>query len=195
MYSYQIGDSLYLNVTNQCTNRCDFCVRNTTKGLSGKSLWLDREPTAQEVLDSIDDPTKYKEIVFCGFGEPLSRVEVVADIARQLRSSGVPIRVNTNGQANLIHQRDVVPQLAGLIDVISISLNAENAHQYQAICQSDFGPEAFQAILDFTSKCKGVIPSVILSVVNRPDVNIAACRKIAQELGVELRVREWSPEL
>lgn len=195
MFSYQIGEALYLNITNQCTNRCDFCVRNTTDGLGGGSLWLDSEPTAQEVLATIDNPRKYHEIVFCGFGEPLSRVDVVVEIAQYLKPFGVPLRINTNGQANLIHDENIVPRLAGLIDVISISLNAESAEKYQELCHSDYGLGAYAAVLEFARECKKVIPKVVLSVVDRPEIDLAACRRITEELGVELKIRHWNPEL
>lgn len=195
MYSYQIGEALYLNITNQCSNRCDFCVRNTTDGFGGQSLWLTKEPTARQVLDTIDDPLQYKEIVFCGFGEPLSRVDMVVEIARKLKGYGVPIRINTNGQANLIHGENIVPRLAGLIDVISISLNAESPEKYHQLCHSDYGLKAFDAILQFAQECKKVIPTVIMSVVDRPEIDLAACRRITEELGVGLRIRHWNPEL
>lgn len=195
VYSYVLGNKLYLNITNSCTNRCEFCVRESTAGVGAGSLWLEHQPTVREVLDSVEHPEKYEEIVFCGFGEPLSRVDAVVDIARELRKYGVPIRINTNGQANLIHGRNIVPDLAGLIDIVSISLNAESAEKYQAICHSVFGEKSFQAILDFAAACKNHIPRVILSVVDRPDIDVDACRKIAESLGVGFRVREWNPDL
>lgn len=195
VYSYVLGNKLYLNITNSCTNRCEFCVRESTAGVTEGSLWLEHQPTVREVLDSVEHPENYEEIVFCGFGEPLSRVDAVVDIARELRKYGVPIRINTNGQANLIHGRNIVPDLAGLIDIVSISLNAESAEKYQAICHSVFGEKSFQAILDFAAACKEYIPRVILSVVDRPDIDVDSCRKIAESLGVGFRVREWNPDL
>lgn len=195
VYSYVLGSKLYLNITNACTNRCEFCVRESAAGVTEGSLWLEHQPTVQEVLDSIEHPEKYEELVFCGFGEPLSRVDAVVGIARELRKYGVPVRINTNGQANLIHGRNIVPDLAGLIDIVSISLNAESAEKYQAICHSVYGEKSFQAVLDFTAACKAYIPKVILSVVDRPGIDLDACRKIAESLGVDFRVRQWNPSL
>lgn len=196
VYSYVLGNKLYLNVTNSCTNCCDFCVRESSDGIVTEgSLWLTHEPTVQELLDSVKNPENYEEIVFCGFGEPLVRVDTVAAIAKELRKYGVPIRINTNGQANLIHKRNVVPDLAGLIDVISISLNAESAEKYQNICHSNFGEQVFQAILDFAAACKKHIPQVIFSVVERPDIDVDSCREIARTMGVDFRVREFNSSL
>lgn len=196
VYSYVLGNRLYLNITNSCTNHCEFCVRESGDGsVAEGSLWLQHQPTAQEVLDSLDHPEQYVEIVFCGFGEPLARVDTVIAIAKELRQYHIPIRINTNGQANLIHRRNIVPELMGLIDVVSISLNAESAKKYQQICHSVFGEPVFQGILDFVAACKTYIPQVVLSVVDLPNIDIEACRKIAHSLGVEFRLRQFNPEL
>lgn len=195
VYSYSLGRKLYLNLTNRCTNNCEFCVRRSADGVGEDNLWLNCEPSVREVLESIAEPTGWEEIVFCGFGEPLTRVDTVVEIAKALRPYGVPLRINTNGQANLIHGRNVVPELAGLIDTISISLNAESPEQYQELCHSVYGEQAFEAVLQFARACCGVIPRVVLSVVDRPGVNISACKKIAAELNVEFRVRHWQPGL
>ncbi|AEG60477.1 TatD family nuclease-associated radical SAM protein [Desulforamulus ruminis] len=188
--SYLIGDSLYLNITNRCSNGCAFCIRKTEKGV-GYDLWLKEEPTAEEVLAAVEEPQKYKEIVFCGYGEPLSQLEVLKKVAAALKQRGVQsIRVNTNGQANLYYGRNIVPELAGLVDTISISLNAQNAAAYVALCRPQKGEEAYYSLLDFTRKCVGVIPRVILSIVEWPGVDVEACRQIARDLGVEFRVRK-----
>lgn len=191
MIAYKLGNSLYLNITNRCTNRCSFCIRQYGPGVGGYKLWLEKEPTTKEVIEAIGDPTGYKEVVFCGYGEPLMRLQVVLDVARYIKQNypNVPIRINTNGQANLIYGEDVTPQFKGLIDVISISLNAENAEKYNQLCSSDYGEEAYYSILEFARKCKNYVPRVILSVVALPDINIDKCRKLAQDLGVEFRVR------
>lgn len=188
MISYPIGTNLYLNITNRCPNKCSFCIRDTNEGV-GFDLWLEQEPTLAEISQSLKNATEYDEIVFCGYGEPLVHIDTVIAVARELKKQNLKIRVNTNGLANLIHGRNVVPELAGLIDTISISLNAENGQKYQQLCQSQFGEESFQGVLDFTRASKKYIPHVILSVVDTPDVDIAKCRKIAKELGTELRVR------
>jgi len=155
------------------------------------NLWLDKEPTVQEVLEQIGDPTQYSEIVFCGFGEPMIKLEELLEIAREIKRKGGRVRINTNGQANLYHGRNVVPLLKGLVDVISISLNAPTAEQYDAICHSYYGKEAFKSILEFARECVKVIPRVVLSVVDvlSPD-DIERCRTIAEDIGAQLRVRQ-----
>lgn len=192
--TYKLGNSLYLNLTNRCTNQCEFCVRQRTDGLGGCNLWLDEEPTAKEVIADIRDLEKnveeYNEVVFCGYGEPLIRLEAVKKIAKWLQKFDIKVRIDTNGQANLVHEKNVVPELEGLIDVISISLNAKNANKYQQLCKSEFGTEAFSAILEFTEECKKYIPEVVLTVVNYPPTSIYECRKIAENLDVNFRVRQ-----
>jgi len=162
--------------------------------VGGYELWLEQEPTAKEIIEAIGDPTGYKEVVFCGYGEPLMRLQVVLDVARHIKQNypDVPIRINTNGQANLIYGEDITPQFKGLVDVISISLNAENAEKYKELCNPEYGEEAYYSILEFARKCKSYVPRVILSVVALPEINIDKCRKIAEELGVELRVRTYT---
>lgn len=193
MIAYKIGDSLYLNITNRCTNKCIFCIRNFAKGVGGYDLWLEREPTTKEIIEAIKEPEKYKEIVFCGYGEPLLRLQVVLDVASYIKNNypGIPIRINTNGLGNLIHGEDITPQFKGLIDVVSISLNADNAEKYDKICRSDYGEEAFYSVIEFARKCKNYVPKVILTVVELPEIDIEKCRKIAEELGVGFRVRKF----
>lgn len=190
--SYQIGDTLYLNITNRCTNRCAFCIRDTEEGV-GYQLWLDREPTADEILTTVENPAQYREIVFCGYGEPLCRLDVVKEVASSLKRQGAQsIRINTNGQANQFYGRNIVPDLAGLVDVMSISLNAQNAVTYADICHPQEGEEAFYAMINFARKCVGVIPKVVLSVVEWPGVDVEACRTIASDLGAEFRLRKYT---
>jgi TatD family-associated radical SAM protein len=194
--TYEVGDSLYLSITNKCTNDCSFCIRNKVDGIgTGTNLWLDREPTVDQVLADIErrDVSQYREFVFCGFGEPLARAGDVVAICRQLKQRfEKPIRIDTNGQANLICGEDITPQLAGLVDTISISLNAKNGAEYQQACRSCYGEAAYEAILDFAVKCKKYVPKVILTVVDvLPEDDIVACRKIAQDLGVNFRVRQY----
>ena len=189
-YVYTLGDALYYNLTNQCTNRCEFCVRNLHPGVGGYDLWLDKEPTSQEVIDRIGDPSKYSEIVFCGYGEPMVRLDELITIARVLKEKGARIRINTNGQANLYHGKNIVPMLEGLVDVVSISLNAPTAEKYDELCRSIYGIEAFDAVLEFAGECVKIIPKVVFSVVDvLPSEDIEKCRRIAEETGVELRVR------
>ncbi len=189
--TYQIENKLYLNLTNRCSNDCEFCIRRGREGLEGHQLWLEKEPEYDEVIQAIGDPTQYEEIVFVGFGEPLYRIELVKKVARWLKEKNVIVRVDTNGHANLIHDRNVVPELEGLVDIISISLNADNAEEYDRLCHSIYGKEAFDAMLNFAKEAKKYIPRVILSLVDYGGVNVENAQKIADKVGVELRVREY----
>ncbi|OPX86264.1 MAG: molybdenum cofactor biosynthesis protein A [Pelotomaculum sp. PtaB.Bin104] len=190
VYAYRIGAALYLNITNRCTNDCVFCVRRTEEGVGYYDLWLEKEPSLEELLEAAGDVRRYREVVFCGYGEPLIRVDLVVEAARALKAQGVSVRVNTNGQAGLYHGRNIAAELAGLVDTISISLNASDAAHYAALCRPGQGEEAFPAILEFAAQCTKYIPTVILTVVRWPGVDIARCRQIARDLGVYLRVRE-----
>jgi len=129
---YQIRKSLYLNLTNRCTNNCCFCVRNDTTYVKGHNLKLSQEPSIEELWQATtaEDPGRYQEVVFCGLGEPTLRLEVIKEIARRLKTRGIRVRLNTNGQGNLIHARNILPELEGLIDAISVSLNAEDKEKY-----------------------------------------------------------------
>jgi len=192
--TYEIENLLYLNITNRCTNNCTFCVRNNSDGVAdGLNLWLEREPTVDEVLEDISklEISKCKEFVFCGYGEPMMRTSDLIEICKKLKASyNMPIRINTNGQGNLINGCDVTPLLKGLADTISISLNAKDKQAYQALCMSDFGETAFEGILDFAAKCQKYIPHVVLSVVDLiSGEDIQACKKIAEGIGVDFRVR------
>jgi TatD family-associated radical SAM protein len=190
--AYQIGDNLYINLTNRCTNACSFCVRNSYAGVGGYDLWLEREPSTEEILAAIGDPKPYKEIVFCGYGEPMLRLDQILKVSRQMKAQGKKIRINTNGHANLYHGENVVPRLKGLVDTVSISLNAPDAETYQEICKSEFGEGAFQAVLDFARECVKVIPRVILSVVDiLSEEDIMKCQKIASEMGADFRLRQY----
>lgn len=192
--TYEIGDSLYVNITNRCTNRCDFCIRNNGDSVSGSdSLWLDREPTVDEILDDIrkNDLTRYKELVFCGYGEPLMRLDAIVDVVTALkRTSDIKVRINTNGQADLVYGEPTSHKLKGLIDVVSISLNNGNAENYDRVCHSEYGKAAFDAIIAYAVDCKKYVPTVIFTVVDViPAEEIEACREISKKAGVSFRVR------
>ncbi len=190
-YIYQLGDSLYINLTNKCSNSCVFCVRNTQDGMDDYNLWLDREPEASDVISLIDDPTAYKEIVFCGFGEPTERLDVLLEIAAYIKQKGGIVRINTNGHASLIAGCDVTPRLEGLVDVISISLNASTAAEYQRQCKCVYGQQGFDAMLDFACKAKKYVPNVVLSIVDiLPTSEQEACKALCDKLGLTLRIRE-----
>lgn len=190
--AYQIGNSLYLNITNRCTNRCDFCIRYKTKLFNSRhQLWLRSEPTAQEVIKAIGDPSRYDEVVFCGYGEPTIRIDAVKEIAAWLKSRGKRVRLDTNGQGNLINKRDILPELKELIDAVSISLNAQDSTTYEKLCHSDFGKASFDAIIEFAKEAKKYIPDVELTIVGVPGVDVKKTRQIADEIGVSFRVRTY----
>ena len=194
--TYEVENSLYLNITNRCSNNCTFCVRNNSDGVvDGTNLWLEKEPTVDEVFEDIQkrEISKYKEFVFCGYGEPMMRTYDLIEICKKLKDQyTIPIRINTNGQANLINEKDITPQLEGWVDSISISMNAKNQQEYQALCLSDFGETAFEGMLDFAAKCKKRVPKVTLSVVDLiSKEDIEACRKLAEGMGVKFRVRRY----
>jgi len=187
--AYQIRNSLYLNITNRCTNRCSFCVKFHSDYVKGHRLRLAHEPTEEELKDEIGDPSRYQEIVFCGYGEPLMRLETVKNVAQWIKSRHGRVRINTNGHANLIHGRNIIPELKGIVDSISISLDAQDEDTYNRICGPAF-PDAFNAVLRFIRDVKETVPDVQITVVNMPGVDIAQCREIAEQLGVAFRVRE-----
>lgn len=190
--AYQIGSSLYLNITNRCTNKCAFCIRYKTKLFNNKhELWLKKEPTADEVIKAIGDPTKYKEVVFCGYGEPLIRLDVIQEVSKWLKEKGAFVRIDTNGEANLIYKRNILPELKGLIDSISISMNAQDRKTFQKVCVSDFGEDAFDAIIEFAKEAGKYIPNVELTVVGIPEINIKEAKQIADNIGVPFRVRTY----
>ena len=191
---YEYGSGLYANITNRCPCRCEFCIRGMTDGLgTADSLWLKREPSAEEILLMLKEwnLSRYEELVFCGYGEPTERLEDLLSISRWVKeNTGLRIRINTNGLADLIHEEETAPMLEGLVDVVSVSLNQCTAEKYDRLCHPRFGEKAFPAILHYTRDVQQYVPDVIMSVVNViPEEDIASCRRIAAELGVPLRVR------
>ncbi|TAN39120.1 MAG: radical SAM protein, partial [Nitrospirae bacterium] len=187
--AYKIRNSLYLNVTNRCTNACTFCVKFQTDYVKGHRLRLDHEPSAGELRTAIGDPSAYQEVVFCGYGEPLSRFELVKDVARWIKQNKGRVRINTNGQAALIHGRNILPELKGLVDSISISLDAQDKATYDRICRPAY-ENAFEAVLQFIKDAREAIPEVRVTIVEMEGVDVQRCREIAGELGVLFSVRK-----
>lgn len=191
--TYRVGGGLYVNMTNRCTNDCSFCIRKIGDSVGDAgSLWLDREPDRGEILDDIlrRGPAGYGEIVFCGFGEPTQRLDDLLWICGQLKQTDPApyIRVNTNGHASLIAGRDTAPEFFGLVDKLSISLNAASAEEYDLLCRPVFGPDAYRGLLDFAAKVKAYVPEVTLSIVGGA-TDTEACRAIAAGMGLQFRVR------
>lgn len=190
--AYAIRNSLYINITNRCSNVCTFCMRESYPVVKGHHLGLKKEPTVEEVLQAIGDPGMYDEVVFCGYGEPTERLDVLIAIAKYLKSKGKRIRLDTNGHGDLINGRPIIHELKGLIDTICISLNADTAEKYEEICKPVFGKKAYPALIQFVKDAKQVIPNVQVSLVEIPGVDEEKCKKIAGELGVDFRVRKYN---
>ncbi len=195
--TYSAKTSIYVNLTNRCPCACTFCLRhNKDHVFDSDSLWLDREPTVQEVCDSIDkwDLSQYDEIVFCGYGEPTERLYDLLEVAKYIKSkSNIKIRINTNGLADLIWNESSAPKLKGLIDVVSISLNATNKDEYLKVVRPKFGINSYEAMLKFAKDCTEYVPSVMMTVV---DVVTSVedqklCREICDSVGATLRVRPY----
>ncbi len=196
-YTYTVRNGIYINLTNRCTNRCTFCIRNEGEGVYGSQpLWLDKEPTADEVINDLKkyDLSKYDELVFCGYGEPTIRIDELCEVAKWVKeNTSLPIRINTNGQGNLIHGKDITPMLEGIIDIVSISMNTADAKSYAAVCLPAYGEKAYQAVLEFGLCASKHVPNVIFSVVRTtiPDEDIEKCRALAEQYGGKLRVRDF----
>ena len=193
---YEVGKNLYVNLTNKCPCSCTFCIRQNADGAYGSdSLWLEHDPDVREVCDALEsaDYKKYNEIVFCGYGEPTERLDVLTATAKYIKdNSSVPTRLNTNGLSDLINGRETAKELEGLIDTVSISLNAGTIDEYLKVTRPKFGAEAYEAMQKFAVDCKLYVPNVVLSVVDViGEEQIKASQAIADRLGVKLRVREY----
>lgn len=190
--AYRIRDSLYLNVTNRCTNACTFCAKRRDYHVKGHLLRLPAEPSVASVLAEVGEPARYDEIVFCGFGEPLLRLAEVKEIAAELKARGARVRINTDGLANLVHGRNVLPELSGLVDALSVSLNAPDAQTYARICPNRYGEGSFPALLDFLREAPRHVPTVVATAVALPGLDIAAVRRLAESIpGVSFRLRPF----
>ena len=196
--TYPVTTGLYVNITNRCPCACTFCVRNKKDYVfESDSLWLDREPTVQEICDSLDtwDLSKYEEVVFCGFGEPTERLYDLLEVAKYIKSkSDIKIRINTNGLADLIWKQSTAPKLKGVIDAVSISLNATNKEDYLEVVRPKFGIESFDAMLQFTKDCTEYVPSVMMTVVDvvTTKEEQEKCREICESVGAIFRVRPYN---
>lgn len=195
--AYVFEGRLYVNLTNRCPNNCDFCLRNNVDGVGDASnLWLEKEPNCDEIWAAIVSKglENFPEIVFCGYGEPTCRLDDMLFVCRKIRElSNIKIRVNTNGLSNLINNRKTAKEFEGLVDTLSISLNAPNAQRYDEICHSEFGANAFGEVLEFAKSAKDFVPNVILSIVDK-DLSreeIENCKDLCDKIGVNLKIREY----
>lgn len=195
--TYEVKNGLYLNITNRCPCSCTFCIRNNDDHVYGSDpLWLDHEPSVTEICDAIDqrDLSKYEEVVFCGYGEPTERLDVLLKVAAYIKKkSPIRIRVNTNGLSDLIYGEKTAPMLKGLIDVVSISLNATNPEDYLKMVRPKFGIGSFDAMLSFAKDCKAYVPDVVMTIVDTVTTKEEQEKslQICNDLSVRLRIREY----
>ena len=195
-YVYVLDGKIYLNLTNKCSNGCDFCVRNERASYYGNYLWLQKgEPTAEQVIAQINglgDLSRFKEAVFCGFGEPTYRMDVIVEVADFLHEKGLTTRLNTNGQGCLINKRDIIPDLVGKIDLVNVSLNASCYEKYQKICRSMFREAGFDGMVEFAKNCKRQGVAVRFSIVDCiGEDEVEACKRLAQSVNVPLYIRDY----
>jgi cyclic pyranopterin phosphate synthase len=198
--AYWLDNSLYLNITNRCSNNCWFCFRNFKQGVGGFNLKLEREPSTAEVKAELEAALalrRWGEVVFCGFGEPTARLDVLLEVTRWIRErcgGSVPIRVNTNGHGYVLNKgRDVAQELqAAGVSKVSVSLNGHDEASYTENCRPEFGG-GFAAVIEFVKKAKIAGLDVEVSAVRMPEVNIEKVKTVAKSLGVPLRIREYIP--
>lgn len=187
-------DTIFLNITNRCSNSCSFCVKNSNPGLSGYKLWLDREPTDEDIWIAFENEVKTtdREVVWCGFGEPTTRLDTVLGLTNRIRHGypNLKVRLDTDGLAGLRNAgRNVAKELSEAgIYYVSISLNAENQEKYDRLCRPSM-PGSYQGALDFARDCRKHISQVRLTVVNLEAIDIGKCRKIADDLRCDFEVR------
>ena len=195
--SYEIGKKLYMNITNKCPCSCTFCIRNNGDGAYGSDpLWLEHEPTKEEIAEnlSLRKLPEYEEIIFCGYGEPTSRLEILVNTAKKMRSQKncPPPRLNTNGLSDLINERSTAAELCEVFDTVSVSLNAGTKDEYMSVTRPKFS-DAFEAMQSFTADCvRNGGAEVIMTVVDViPKEEIEAAQKLCEKLGADFRVRKY----
>ncbi|MCQ2367537.1 MAG: TatD family nuclease-associated radical SAM protein [Kiritimatiellae bacterium] len=199
LITYPLKTGLYVNLTNRCPCACDFCLRNNAPGVYGTgSLWLEREPTVEEVIESIEHnlQPKITEVIFCGYGEPTERLDALLEVAAYLRENhpGLKIRVNTNGLSDLIWNRSTAADFKGKVDTLSISLNTDDEEEYNNVCHPKFGLKSYKAMLKFAKDAAGTVPEVVMTIVDEPVTSKekqARCRAIAESIGARLRIRPY----
>ncbi len=191
MIVYKIDGKAYINLTNKCSNACTFCVRNTSDRYSEFSLWLKKEPEFDEIIFACREFFDVEEFVFCGYGEPLYRADMIVKVGKFLKENGKRVRVNTNGQADLIVGKNVAESFVGSVDTVSISLNEVTAKDYQTLCRCAYGEEGYFSMLRFAADCVKAGLRVVFSIVDViGEEKVKKAREIAEKIGAELRIRE-----
>lgn len=198
-YLYTLDGNLYVNLTNKCSNACDFCVRNERSSYFGNYLWIRHgDPTAEKVMAAANgygDLTRFKEVVFCGFGEPTYKMAEMLALCDYFHEKGLKTRLNTNGQGNLINKRDITPELKGKIDFVNISLNASCYEKYQAICRSQYREAGFDGMIEFAKLCRRNGIACRFSVVDCiGEEEVQACKYLAESVKIPLYVRKYITE-
>jgi len=187
---YELHGNLYLNITNRCSLRCTYCPKfNHTWTVQDYGLRLNSEPDAGKILQQIAAPASYKEIVFCGLGEPTTRLDTVMEVSRALKQQGATVRLNTDGLANLVHGRDVTTALAECVDEVSVSMNAQNAELYSQHCRPKQA-YSYEYMLEFVRKLRSRTKGVTLTAIDGlQGVDIPKCQQMADAMGVNFRTR------
>jgi len=196
---YWLENTIYVNITNQCSNNCYFCLKRYKRGVGGFNLKFTEEPNVTQItaeLMQVLHMRRWDELVFCGFGEPTQRLEVLLEVVRWVRQqygSPLQLRLDTNGHGYALNYGiDVAVELkAAGIDKVSVSLNAGDSRTYINICKPSF-PEAYEAVIDFINKTKLVL-DVEVTAVRLPEVNLSKVQSVADSLGVVFKVREYIP--
>lgn len=194
---YKVHNNLYVNLTNKCPCACTFCLRQTRDHMEDSGvLWLEKEPTVDEVIADFANfnMNDYDEVVFCGFGEPTERIDVLLEVAAYVKKTyNKPTRINTNGLGNLVNGRDITPELKGLIDTVSISLNTPNKERYYELTRSKFGIGSFDAMIDFAKEAVKYVPHVVMTTVATTITKEeeAECQRICDSIGVKYRIRPF----
>lgn len=192
---YSIRKTLYLCVTNDCTNACSFCQRCHDYMIMGHLLKLDREPTAEQLIERIENPNDYREIVISGLGEPTMRWDVCLEVARRLKEMGATVRLNTNGQGSLINGRDIVPEMAGLFDSVSITMLGHDKASHDRVAMPSDPDRAWDAVIEFAQACREAVPDVVMAAVAVPDLDVEAMRALAEDqFKLRFRIREYRPK-
>jgi TatD DNase family protein len=189
--AYKLNNSLYLNITRRCDADCVFCDRKGEAVVKGHNLRIETEPTVPEIIEAIDDPLRYDEIVFCGYGEPTIRFDEVKLVAKWVKEQGGKVRLNTDGHGDVINKRNIAPELEGLFDMVSISLNSIDPEQYGELMGID-GKRFHKAMIEFAREAKKYVPDVVMTVVDIDSVDIEGARKyIEDEVGVKFKLRPY----
>ncbi|MEK7671154.1 MAG: TatD family nuclease-associated radical SAM protein, partial [Bacteroidota bacterium] len=190
-FTYKLRNSFYINLTIRCNADCVFCDRKGEAVIKGHNLRIEREPSVQEVIAEIGDPTKYDDIVFCGYGEPTIRLDAIKEISKWVKEHGGKTRINTDGHGNIINKRNIVPELVGLIDAVSISLNSTDPKQYGKLMQID-GAKFFPAMIEFAKESVRLLPKVVMTIVDIDEVDKENARRLVEdEIGATFQKRPY----